>query len=48
MPAPRVVGSEVKRLNAVMDARAPLGITSLDMPLRPEKIWRAIRQARTG
>jgi carbon-monoxide dehydrogenase large subunit len=28
-----------------MDALAPLGIKSLDMPLRPEKIWRAIREA---
>jgi carbon-monoxide dehydrogenase large subunit len=32
--------------NAVMDALAPLGITHLDLPLRPERIWRAIRDAK--
>ncbi|HLJ82212.1 MAG TPA: xanthine dehydrogenase family protein molybdopterin-binding subunit [Ktedonobacterales bacterium] len=26
-------------VNAVLDALAPLGITSIDMPLRPEKVW---------
>ena len=29
-------------VNAVMDALAPLGITHLDMPLTPERVWRAI------
>ena len=33
--------------NAVMDALAPLGIRHLDLPLRPERIWRAIRDAGT-
>jgi aerobic carbon-monoxide dehydrogenase large subunit len=33
--------------NAVMDALAPLGIRHLDLPLRPERIWRAIRDANT-
>jgi carbon-monoxide dehydrogenase large subunit len=28
-----------------MDALAPFGIRHLDMPLRPEKIWRAIQAA---
>ena len=32
-------------VNAVVDALAPLGITHLDMPLRPERVWRAIEQA---
>jgi aerobic carbon-monoxide dehydrogenase large subunit len=32
-------------MNAVVDALAPLGITHLDMPATPEKIWRAIRAA---
>jgi carbon-monoxide dehydrogenase large subunit len=32
--------------NAVMDALAPLGVAKIDMPLTPERIWRAIRQAR--
>ena len=30
---------------AVLDALAPLGITHLDMPLTPERVWRAIRAA---
>jgi carbon-monoxide dehydrogenase large subunit len=32
-------------VNAVMDALAPLGIRHIDMPLTPERVWRAIRQA---
>ena len=33
-------------VNAVLDAVAPLGIAHLDMPLTPERVWRAIRDAR--
>jgi carbon-monoxide dehydrogenase large subunit len=33
-------------VNAVLDALKPLGITHLDMPLTPEKVWRAINQAK--
>jgi carbon-monoxide dehydrogenase large subunit len=29
---------------AVLDALAPLGVTHLDMPLTPERVWRAIRR----
>jgi carbon-monoxide dehydrogenase large subunit len=29
-------------VNAVMDALAPLGVRHIDMPLTPERIWRAI------
>jgi carbon-monoxide dehydrogenase large subunit len=29
-------------VNAVMDALAPLGIKHIDMPLTPEKLWRAM------
>ncbi|HEV2371942.1 MAG TPA: xanthine dehydrogenase family protein molybdopterin-binding subunit [Streptosporangiaceae bacterium] len=32
--------------NAVVDALTPLGVTHIDMPLTPEKVWRAIQQAR--
>ena len=32
--------------NAVMDALAPLGIRHLDMPFTPERVWRAMRQAK--
>ena len=42
------IGSTPSIVNAVMDALAPLGIRHLDMPLYPEKIWRAIRDSRTG
>jgi carbon-monoxide dehydrogenase large subunit len=30
-------------VNAVVDALAPFGVTHLDMPLTPEKVWRALR-----
>lgn len=33
--------------NAVADALAPLGVKKLDMPLTPERVWRAIREARS-
>jgi carbon-monoxide dehydrogenase large subunit len=33
-------------VNAVVDALAPLGITHLDMPLTPERVWRAMQAAR--
>ncbi|HTM40760.1 MAG TPA: molybdopterin cofactor-binding domain-containing protein, partial [Terriglobales bacterium] len=29
-------------VNAVCDALAPLGINNIDMPLKPERVWRAI------
>ncbi len=32
-------------MNAVLDALAPLGITHLDMPVTPERVWRAIRDS---
>jgi aerobic carbon-monoxide dehydrogenase large subunit len=32
-------------VNAVLDALAPLGVTHLDMPLHPEQVLAAIRQA---
>jgi carbon-monoxide dehydrogenase large subunit len=35
-------------VNAVMDALAPLGIRHLDMPLTPEKIWRAMQAAQAN
>ena len=33
---------------AVLDALAPLGVSALDMPATPERIWKAIREARGG
>ena len=32
-------------VNAVVDALSPFGISHLDMPLTPEKVWRAIQDA---
>jgi carbon-monoxide dehydrogenase large subunit len=39
------IGSTPAIVNAVMDALKPFGVRHLDMPLKPEKIWRAIKQA---
>ena len=33
-------------MNAVIDALAPLGVRHLDMPATPERVWRAIQDAR--
>ncbi|MCH8894186.1 MAG: molybdopterin-dependent oxidoreductase, partial [Chloroflexi bacterium] len=38
------IASTITIYNAVIDALRPLGVTSLDMPLTPEKVWQAIRQ----
>jgi aerobic carbon-monoxide dehydrogenase large subunit len=34
-------------VHAILDALAPLGIEHIDMPATPERIWRAIRNARS-
>jgi len=39
------VGALPALLNAVNDALAPLGVRHLDMPVTPERVWRAIREA---
>jgi carbon-monoxide dehydrogenase large subunit len=41
------IASTPAAVNAVMDALAPLGITHIDMPLTPERVWRAMRDARS-
>jgi carbon-monoxide dehydrogenase large subunit len=33
-------------VNAVIDALAPYGVTDIDMPTTPERVWRAIEEAR--
>jgi len=38
------IASTVAVYNAVIDALRPLGVTHIDMPLTPEKVWQAIRQ----
>ncbi|MGP9810425.1 xanthine dehydrogenase family protein molybdopterin-binding subunit [Rhodopseudomonas sp. NSM] len=35
-------------VHGVLDALAPLGVTSLNTPLTPEKVWRAIQDARAA
>ena len=32
-------------ISAILDALAPLGVTNIDMPATPERIWRAIQEA---
>jgi carbon-monoxide dehydrogenase large subunit len=39
------VGALPALLNAVNDALAPLGVRHLDMPVTPERVWRAIADA---
>jgi carbon-monoxide dehydrogenase large subunit len=40
------IGATPAVVNAVLDALAPLGITHLDMPFTPLKVWQAIRAAK--
>ena len=39
------IGATPAIVNAVLDALAPFGVSHLDMPLTPGKIWRAITLA---
>ena len=40
------IGSTPAVMNAVIDALAPLGVTRLDMPASPQRVWHAIRGRR--
>ena len=40
------IASTVTVYNAVLDALKPLGVTSIDMPFTPERVWRAIQDAK--
>lgn len=42
------VGAIPAFMNAINDALAPLGIRHLEMPATPERVWRAIRDARSA
>jgi carbon-monoxide dehydrogenase large subunit len=42
------VGSTPAVQNAVVDALSHLGVRHLDMPCSPERVWRAIEDARAG
>jgi carbon-monoxide dehydrogenase large subunit len=39
-------GSLSTLVNAALDALSEHGITHIDMPLTPERVWRAIRDAK--
>ena len=40
------IASSPAVINAVVDALSPLGIKHIDMPAKPEKVWRAIQAAK--
>jgi aerobic carbon-monoxide dehydrogenase large subunit len=42
------IGAPAGVLNAALDALAPYGVTELQIPLRPEQVWRAIQEASHG
>lgn len=42
------VGSPPAVINAIIDALSPLGITHIDMPATPEKVWRAVEMAKAA
>ncbi|MFC5061198.1 xanthine dehydrogenase family protein molybdopterin-binding subunit [Actinomycetospora atypica] len=42
------IGSTPAVQNAVVDALAHLGVRHLDMPLTPDRVWRAVRDAEAG
>jgi carbon-monoxide dehydrogenase large subunit len=42
------IGSTPAVQNAVVDALSHLGVRHIDIPLSPERVWRAIREAEAG
>ncbi|HXM18760.1 MAG TPA: molybdopterin cofactor-binding domain-containing protein [Candidatus Tumulicola sp.] len=42
------IGSTPAVANAVIDALAPFGVKHLDMPLKPEKVWKAMQRTGDG
>ena len=42
------LASSAAVINAICDAVAPLGITHVDMPASPDRLWLQIRRARSG
>ena len=44
------IGAPPAIVNAVLDALAPFGVEEIDMPMTPERVWRAVRdtQSREG
>ena len=42
------IGSPPAVINAVVDALSHLGVRHVDMPATPERVWRAIQDARAA
>ncbi len=42
------IGSAAAVINAVCDALSPYGITDMEMPATPHRVWSAIQQAQNG
>lgn len=42
------IGAPPALVNAVHDALRPLGVQAIDMPMTPDRVWRAIRDAAHG
>ena len=42
------IASPAAVMNAVVDALSPHGITDIEMPAKPERVWRAIADAKGG
>ena len=40
------IGSTPAVVNAVVDALSPMGVTDLEMPLSPQRVWAAMEQAK--
>jgi carbon-monoxide dehydrogenase large subunit len=40
-------GALVSVMNAIVDALSELGIRHIDMPATPERVWRAIQEAKS-
>jgi carbon-monoxide dehydrogenase large subunit len=42
------IGATPAIVNAVVDALSPLGIRHIDLPLTPQRVWQAMREAKSG
>jgi carbon-monoxide dehydrogenase large subunit len=38
------IGAPAAVVNAVLDALKPFGVTDIDMPATPERVWRAVKE----
>jgi len=42
------IGATPAIVSAVIDALAPYGVRHMDMPIKPESVWRIIRASKAG